>query len=171
MLHKQTYGMADLTRCVTFYAGRGVWRDNETRNNDRGDTVRRSCNRIASTLLKGRAMAWELKEVSDVDCTLDNSGVYVVVNRVVRIKTHKEYSGERVLVRADLMATGQNFGQNRDEPIMSFIGSANNVRKHLIRFIKVYSGIPSIAMLSWEHASYIGYELHRAESDPNYVQD
>ena len=109
-------------------------------------------------------MTWQLVEVSDVDCTMDDSGVYVVVNRVVRKETHKQYSGERVLVRADLMTVN-------NAPIMSFIGSANNVRKHLIRFIKVYSGIPSMAMLSWEHASYIGYELHRAETDPNYVQD
>lgn len=118
-------------------------------------------------------MTWELREVSDVDCTMDDSGVYVVINRVVRTETHKEYSGERVLVRADLMQVYSNRINElkQNVPIVSFIGSANNVRKHLIRFIMERMIPVDQYPISHEHASYIGYELLRAETDPNYVQD
>lgn len=102
-------------------------------------------------------MTWELRAVDDVECTMDDSGVYVVIHRVERAEAHKEYSGVRILVRADLMAS------EGDEPIISFIGKANAVRKHLIRYLD--------RPLSYEHASYIGYELLRAEVTPGYVQD
>ena len=115
-------------------------------------------------------MTWELREVSDIDCTMDDSGVYVVVNRVEDVSVHKGRTGTRVRVRADLMTAGTDDGPPMNDPIMSFIGSANNVRKHLIHFIHDYvNGVNRY--LSTEHASYIGYELHRAESDPSYVQD
>lgn len=104
-------------------------------------------------------MTWELKPVKDIDATLDESGVYVVINRIVTTDTHKQYAGERVVVRADLMTSA-------GEPIVSFIGKANAVRKHLIRFNE---GL--MPAMSLEHASYIGHELLRAELDPRYVQD
>lgn len=121
----------------------------------------------------GLEMQWELREVNDIDCTMDDSGVYVVIHRVVKTETHKEYSGEKVLVRADLMADSTSRSDlPTDKPIMSWIGTANAVRKHLIAFLHVFRGphhtnhYPSL-----EHASYIGYELHRAETDPHYIQD
>lgn len=123
-------------------------------------------------------MLFELREVSDVDCTMDDSGVYVVIHRIVEHLVHKGIAGEVVRIRADLMATGPNlkdatepFDPNptTDMPIMSFIGTANNVRKHLIRFLSAYGDMPQD--ISNEHASYIGYELHRAEVTPNYMQD
>ena len=130
-------------------------------------------------------MIWELREVSDVEYTLDDSGVYVVVHRVERKETHKEYAGVRVLVRADLMQEGLNmkdaadpiFNPNptTDEPIISFIGTANAVRKHLIRFLVDHEREGEQFTVGWpishEHCSYIGYELLRAETDPNYMQD
>ena len=122
-------------------------------------------------------MAWKLIKAEPMEATMDDSGVYVVINRIVTDEVHETYKGKRtyveqiVRVRADLMGTGTNADLVGDVPIVSFIGKANDVRKHLIRFIKTYSGLPSLAKLSWEHASYIGYELHRAETDPNYVQD
>ena len=117
-------------------------------------------------------MQWELREVGDTDCTMDDSGVYVVIHRVVRPESHKEYSGERVLVRADLQQSHMAQTPATDEPIMSFIGTANNVQKHLIRFLQEhYGGCDYGQSISLEHASYIGYELHRAESDPQFVQD
>ncbi len=94
---------------------------------------------------------------------MDDSGVYVVINRVVDTVTHKQYAGERVRVRADLMTA-------KDEPIVSFIGTANAVRKHLIHFLAEYLNLRWTAF-SREHASYIGCELLRAETDPQYVQD
>lgn len=106
-------------------------------------------------------MTWELKHVVDVECTMDDSGLYTVIHRVIRPDLHKEYAGERIEVRADLM-TAEN------QPLMSWQGTANNVRKHLIAYIHSIFGFCQISM---EHASYIGYELHRAETDENYVQD
>ena len=106
-------------------------------------------------------MAWKLKQAEEVDCTIDDSGLYVIINRVIEKQMHKEYAGEIILVRVDLMS-------DKHEPIMSWIGQANNVRKHLIQYIREYFGF---AAISSEHASYIGWELHRAETDPNFVQD
>lgn len=105
-------------------------------------------------------MEWELKEVGDIDCTMDDSGLYVVINRVVG-SAMEPTNRDIIRVRADLMASD-------NEPIMSWIGSANNIRKHMIQYIRENYGY---AVISSEHASYIGYELLRAETDPQYVQD
>ena len=105
---------------------------------------------------------WTLVEATDIDATLDDSGVYVVINRKVEKLIHKGIAGEVIRIRADLM------DQHTQEPIVSFIGTANNVRKHLIAFM---NGSPDILPLSYEHTSYIGYELLRAERTVNYVQD
>ncbi len=123
-------------------------------------------------------MEWELRHVEDTEAVMDDSGVYVVVHRVEHTARHKEYSGIRVTVRADLienvecptMDVSPDFGKPRlrHDPIMSFSGSANAVRKALIRFIKAEYGFCQISM---EHASYIGYELLQAELTPRYVQD
>lgn len=129
-------------------------------------------------------MEWELREVEDTDCTIDDSGVYVVIHRVIeplnRTETlqghtvvHKGIVGP-VRVRADLMC-----GDDRTEPItgpkseaaaciMSFIGSATAVRKALARYLEKYHGIDHPSL---EHMSYIGSELMRAELNPHYVQD
>ena len=114
-------------------------------------------------------MEWKLRHVEDTEAVLDDSGVYVVVHRVEKTETHKGYSGIRVSVRADLMRTDAE-ERNMDAPIMSFQGSANAVRKALVRFIHDYIASPT-KYLSTEYAAYIGYELHRAESTPNFVQD
>ncbi len=107
-------------------------------------------------------MQWELREATDRDCTLDDSGVYVVVHRIdARGLTPP------VQVRADLMTIdGQPY-----VPIVSFVGTANNVRKHLLAYMVNDYQHGRTGPVSPEHASYIGYELARAESDPNYVQD
>lgn len=111
-------------------------------------------------------MQWELRQAGDIDCTLDASGVYVAIHRVVRTEVHKEHSGQVVRVRADLMTSA-------GEPIVSFIGTANNVRKHLLTFLALFCWeiCTEGHMISHEHASYIGYELLRAETDEHYVQD
>ena len=110
-------------------------------------------------------MEWELKHVKDVEAVLDDSGVYVVIHRVETTETHKEHSGIRVSVRVDLMKSGTV--KYQAEPIMSFEGTANAVRKALIRFFYTRNR-PTVSL---EHASYIGYELLRAELTPGYVQD
>ncbi len=67
-----------------------------------------------------------------------------------------------------------------DEPLQSFQGKANAVRKDVIRWLmheyaKLYLPDPDNASdtfcITREHASYIGYELLRAEMTENYVQD
>ncbi len=114
-------------------------------------------------------MEWELRHVEDVEAIMDDSGVYVIIHRVETTETHKGYSGIRVTVRADLMNSNAE-ARNMEAPIMSFSGSANAVRKALLRFIdKQFKGWGT--MFSHEHASYIGYELLRAELTPNYQQD
>ena len=100
-------------------------------------------------------MAWQLIEATDVDCTMDDSGVYTIISRLAL-----KYGCSRGTVRADLMTT------DGDVPLVSFIGTANNVRKRLIHWLEVDG-----QWISMEHASYIGYELARAESDVDYVQD
>ena len=104
-------------------------------------------------------MQWELEQVKPIDCTMDDSGVYTVINRIVKTETHKEYSGQRVLVRVDILNIGI------DIPVRSFIGVGNDVRKAVIHFIG------NLYKFSREHASYIGYEIARAEADVNYKQD
>ena len=111
-------------------------------------------------------MEWELRHVEDVEAILDDSGAYVIVHRIEETETHKEYSGIRVSVRADLMVS---ISGRDDIPIMSFQGSANAVRKALIKFLM--DRFPNLGLFSREHASYIGYELLRAELTPEYVQD
>jgi len=107
-------------------------------------------------------MDWELIEVGpmEMECTIDKSGVYTIVNRVVRTETHKEYAGMRVLVRVDIMGTVD------DSPMISFIGGAENVRKHVMAWLDTH-----ILGVTVEHASYIGAEIHRASVEANYVQD
>lgn len=116
-------------------------------------------------------MTWKLHEVSDIDATIDDSGLYVVINRVVTRGVHKEYAGEIVTVRADLMQTDPSGGPTHG--LVSFVGKANAVRKHLIRFIvdNFLLSQQSTMAFSSEHASYIGYELLRAENTEGYVQD
>lgn len=61
-------------------------------------------------------MQWELKEVEYVERTMNESGVYTVIHRIVKTETHKEYSGERIFVRVDVHITANA------EPIQSFTG-------------------------------------------------
>ncbi len=94
-------------------------------------------------------MIWELHSVKDVECTMDNSGIYTVINRT---------PGDDI--RLDVMDSTEN------EAVQSFQGTANAVRKHSMKWL-----FDHCLIISTEHASYIGYELARAESDDNYVQD
>ena len=104
-------------------------------------------------------MEWELRHVEDVECGLDDSGIYTVINRVKTTKTFKDMIGDFYMVRVDVMMHG-------DEPLVSFQGSANVVRKHLMRWLFLTG-----RSISLEHASYIGYELLRAETTENFIQD
>jgi len=105
---------------------------------------------------------WKLIKAMPIKATMDNSGVHVVIHRM-RIQATEE---GLACVRADLM--------DSDEPIVSYIGPAENVRKRLIGYIvdhgSGYDWRTGMGM-SLEHASYIGAELYRASIDPAYCQD
>lgn len=107
-------------------------------------------------------MSWQLIEVEEMECTLDDCGYYVIINRLEEHREFKDRAATIILVRADLM-TADN------EPVVSFVGEANAVRKHLMKYLMDRHA--SLGYPSPEHASYIGYELLRAENTPHYVQD
>lgn len=111
---------------------------------------------------KDREMTWQLHEVEEIECTLDDCGYYVTINRIEERREFKDRAATFVKVRADLI-TADN------EPVVSFVGSANAVRKHLMKYLT--DRMVSLGYPSPEHASYIGYELLRAETTPHYVQN
>jgi hypothetical protein len=93
---------------------------------------------------------WMLNTIeNEIDCTLDNSGIYTVIN----------YTPKGI--RLDIMSS-------EDLPIQSFICSnANALRKSVIKYIT-----DSGYQISPEHASYIGYELARCSAmRTEYIQD
>lgn len=120
-------------------------------------------------------MTWQLHHVEEMECTLDDCGYHVVINRIEKQRVFKDRAATLVTVRADLMgreyidSSGPSDRPMRPVPIVSFQGSANAVRKYLIRYIT--DRFASLGYPSPEHASYIGYELLRAELTPHYVQD
>ena len=110
---------------------------------------------------------WKLIEVTEEPAWQeDTSGVYVVVHRVVTKEVHKGIAGERITVRVDLMSS------NGDEPIISWVGKAESVRKAMMQWIGRQSTPDGFYryLLSAEHAAYIGSEIARAEIDPQYHQ-
>lgn len=113
-------------------------------------------------------MQWELEKVEKIDCTMDDSGVYTVINRVM--ETNYGHGAGTVLkaIRVDVMT--DNHGENADFPLRSFIGPGNDVRKRVIAWLWDRP-LEQANCISSEHASYIGYEIARAMIDENYVQD
>lgn len=105
-------------------------------------------------------MNWKLNKVGNIDCTMDNSGVYTIINRAVNPIPFGDQH-----IRVDIMST------DGDEPLQSFIGKGNDVRKAVLSCLESISETRYGLTLSSEHASYIGYEIARAEADSDYVQD
>jgi hypothetical protein len=63
---------------------------------------------------------------------------------------------------------------DNNEPLQSFSGSAENVRKHAMRYLsdEQFNSDDGLQFMSLEHAAYIGYELLKAEiMTINYEQD
>lgn len=95
---------------------------------------------------------WRLTNVDYVLWRPDDSGVFCLVNWQVQTNT----------VRIDLIEAISQ------EPIVSFAGKADNVRKALTQWIDDQSRYT----LSAEHTAYIGAELERADTQRiDYVQD
>lgn len=111
---------------------------------------------------------WKLRTITDdIECTLDNSGIYCTINRIVDNQHSKGYIGQAVSVRVDIM--GIDDAADRDEPVMSFVGKADNVRKAVMRYLTSRQNGRTWT-ISGEHASYIGSEIARAELNEHYVQ-
>ena len=90
---------------------------------------------------------WQLIEVEHVEWQPDDSGYHVLVHRPGPFT-----------VRVDVMED--------EEPIISFTGNADNVRKTLMRWFAAQAA----PWISREHAAYIGAEIARAEYIANYKQ-
>jgi hypothetical protein len=109
----------------------------------------------------GLNMAWELKTVDDVEWQQDDSGVIVYINWV-GITRPEATENE---VRLDIMQHG--------EPLVSFQGIADNVRKAAMRWLQETIGAGDYESgISLERAAYIGAEIARAEiMKTEYEQD
>jgi len=95
-------------------------------------------------------MTWELKKVEHLDWTQDKSGYFTYIHYVKRDDA----------VRLDVMSDNL-------EPVISFQGKADNVRKATMRWFNEKS-----IVLSLEHASYVGSELTKAGLlGTEYIQD
>ena len=110
---------------------------------------------------------WKLIEVeTEPEWTQDKSRMYAIVHRVVTREPHKGYAGDRVRVRVDLMVRPHlRSVSTTDIPLISWIGSADAVRKTVSKYLD--AGFVSV---SYEHAAYIGAEIARAGLDSGYVQ-
>lgn len=109
---------------------------------------------------------WELHKVKRMAWIQDDSGIYTLISCMKVKATHKQYAGVYLQVRLDIMSCGTDCGCGKDEPIMSFQGLGNDVRMHTMKWL-----LDNCYYISSEHSSYIGYELCRAMSGTDYVQD
>lgn len=95
-----------------------------------------------------RQTQWQLNRVDDIAWKPDGSGLSVLIN----------WDSQTESVRLDIIR------ENGAEPLQSFIGKADNVRKASMWWFA--------ARISLEHAAYIGSELERADTERiDYVQD
>lgn len=99
---------------------------------------------------------WQLIRVDDIAWVQDRSGIYVVINWDVQTES----------ARLDVMTEADA------EPLQSFIGSADNVRKAVMRWFAGRISQKAGLGISLEHAAYIGAELERCDTERiDYVQD
>ena len=110
-----------------------------------GDYSRATLSDVADDLPTEYQGLKTLSDADDVEAIMDKDSPYCLINR--RQKT----------VRVDIMGPDHS-------PIISFESdSMGALRKHVIDAIK--------DKISPEHAGYIGYEIMRALSDVDYIQD
>ncbi len=105
-------------------------------------------------------VGWKLNRVDAIEWQQDKSGVYVYIN----------YDVDTESTRLDIMT------EANAQPLQSFIGKADNVRKAVMQWIDsvnwllVLGYIPE--SISLEHAAYIGAELERCDTERiDYIQD
>ncbi len=108
----------------------------------------------------GFDMDWKLIIVGDTEWQQDDSGYYTLIHYInIDCRTCEAacINCKDGQIRLDIM-------DKDDMPVISFQGTADNVRKHIMQNWPV--------LLQPEHCSYIGAELARcAILKENYVQD
>ncbi len=97
-------------------------------------------------------MDWKLNQSVETEYIPDQLAAYTIISKA-----------NKGLVRLDLMDVAGS-------PVESFIGTANAVRKDVVRALTGANSLMYPNEISTEHASYIGYELAKAESEADYVQ-
>ena len=98
-------------------------------------------------------MYWELIKVSETEWKQDKPGIFTLIS----------YCPDGT-IRLDVMTTEY-------EPVISFQGTAENVRKCIMQWQDSKISQKTGLGISCEHASYIGSELARAELlKTEYVQ-
>ena len=90
---------------------------------------------------------WQLITCTPIEWEQDDSGMYTLITKT------------KAGVRLDVMYTD-------DQPCISFEGRAEDVRKAAMRYADEHCW-----NMSAEHTAYIGWELHRAEVEDDYIQD
>ncbi len=109
--------------------------------------------------IRSQQAIWELHKVKDVPTIIDETTtLYTVIHRNSVTETHKQYTGKRDLVRVDVM-------DSDNEPVISFQGTGDDVRRAVLQWWELEGH-----SITADHAGYIGYEIHRAMVDPDYVQ-
>ncbi len=104
----------------------------------------------------GTKTMWQLHRVDDIEWTPDDSGVYVLISWDLLTGS----------VRLDVLRQADN------TPLVSFAGRADNVRKAAMAWFEARISQKAGLGMSLEHASYIGAELERADTERiDYVQD
>lgn len=105
----------------------------------------------------------KLSLTDNKECTIVPESCYIIINRRVEKETHKEYAGERVFVRVDIMSA-------ENDPIISYESQhAETLRKHVID--AMLSNVNKRGTFTHQHAAYVGYEIFRAFTDPKFIQD
>ncbi len=98
-------------------------------------------------------MSWKLHEVKNVPSVMDEiTSLYTVIHRTIN-----------GLVRVDVM--DESTCHSVDKPVISFQGTGDDVRRAVLQWFDSIG-----RSISADHAGYIGYEIHRAMVDPDYVQ-
>ena len=110
-------------------------------------------------------LGWQLNRVDDIAWTQDRSGVVVYIAWDLQTSS----------VRLDIIS------ERNAEPLQSFAGKAENVRKAVMKWLFSNVGIGfglvnNVGVgpggISLEHASYIGAELARCDAERiDYMQD
>jgi len=106
---------------------------------------------------------WKLVTLSpehEIDVPMDKTGFYTVIHRQEERVSHKQYNNVIIGVRIDIMHHPLHL------PMISFVSSNMEVlRKKVIQWISHQT-----TDLSLQHAGYIGQELQRAFTTPNFIQ-